>query len=58
MKPTYDKISLIFKETNKDLFEWILKRAEEEDQTSSCFVIHILKKIRAQEAQDAKKTDA
>lgn len=45
----YDQISVVFKLLNKDLYNWIIKRSEEEDMSRSSFIIRSLKKIRAME---------
>jgi len=47
----YNKASAIFKEHNKDLYNWVLEQAKNEDISVSAFIIRSLKKIR--EAQNA-----
>ena len=50
----YDKISILFKETNKDLYNWIVQRCKEEDMSMSSFIVHSLKKIKKEEDDDGK----
>lgn len=45
----YDQISVIFKLLNKDLYNWVIRRSEEEDMSKSAFVIRSLKRIRKSE---------
>ena len=42
----YDKISILFKHTNKHLYEWIIRRSKEEDMSMSSFIVRSLKKIK------------
>ena len=52
----YDQISVVFKLLNKDLYNWVIKRSQEEDMSKSAFVIRSLKKIKKmEESEDGKK---
>lgn len=53
----YKKINALFKKQNFDLFDWIIKRAKEEDVSLSTFIIRSLKKIREIEDGDHEKTN-
>lgn len=48
----YDQISVVFKLLNKDMYNWVLKRSQEEDMSKSAFIIRSLKKIRKLEEND------
>jgi len=42
----YEKIGVLFKALNHDLYEWVVRRSEEEDMSMSAFIVRSLKKIR------------
>ena len=41
----YDKICVLFKKINNDLYRWVVERSKEEDMSMSTFVIRSLKKL-------------
>ena len=43
---TYEKIGVLFKALNHDLYKWVVKRSEEEDMSMSAFIVRSLKKIK------------
>ena len=54
----YDQISVVFKLINKDLYNWVIRRSEEEDMSKSAFIIRSLKKIRkSEESEDGEKNN-
>jgi len=52
---SYEKISVVFKDANKDLFQWIMKRCKEEDMSMSSFIVRSLKKIKKMEDEQDEK---
>lgn len=56
---SYDQISVIFKIINKEVYQWVCKRSEEEDMSKSAFIVRSLKKIRKMEklSDDEDKID-
>ena len=52
----YDKICVLFKNINSNLYQWVISRSKEEDMSMSSFIIRSLKKIKkAEETDDDKK---
>lgn len=55
MSVNYEKIGVLFKELNNDLYKWVVRRSKEEDMSMSAFVIRSLKKIRRMENDNGKE---
>ncbi|KKL24209.1 hypothetical protein LCGC14_2417640 [marine sediment metagenome] len=46
MSSSYEKIGVLFKKLNLDLYKWVVRRSKEEDMSMSSFIVRSLKKIR------------
>ena len=56
MSSSYEKIGVLFKKLNLDLYEWVVRRSKEEDMSMSAFIVRSLKKIRRiEESEDEKE---
>ncbi|KKL50976.1 hypothetical protein LCGC14_2300090 [marine sediment metagenome] len=51
-KTQYDKIYVLFKDLNKDVYDWVLLKAQEGDLSRSSFILQCLKKIKKMEEND------
>ena len=51
-KIQYDKIYVLFKDLNKDVYDWVLLKAQEGDLSRSSFILQCLKKVKKQEEND------
>jgi hypothetical protein len=43
MAKKYDKIYVVFKFINRPLYDWVVRRSQEEDMSMSAFIIRSLK---------------
>ncbi|KKL82785.1 hypothetical protein LCGC14_1981260 [marine sediment metagenome] len=57
-KTQYDKIYVIFKALNKEVYDWVLSKSQDGDLSRSAFILQCLKKIKkAEENEDGEKTN-
>jgi hypothetical protein len=50
--PNYDKIAVIFKSKNKEIYEWVVKESENLDMSMSAFILRILKEKKSKDHGD------
>lgn len=54
--PKYKNISVLFKEKNNDVYDWVVKQSDNEDISMSAFILRLLKKVKYLEDENAKET--